>query len=168
MNALKPKRTAMKTNQAASILSWKPSLSATTLIGNFNEHKGPITGLSVSPDQAFFTTCSEDGTVKIWDISRLEKNVCNFSRLSYRREDVLVKYKCMCMAENSHCIFVASDDGKIEVLKVEMFAGQIFPQYEHLRLLKTFQLENEVCVQLEHFRKGILSLLIFCATLIEF
>jgi len=42
-----------------------------------------IANALVSGDNQFFATCSDDGSVKIWDSQRLEKNVTNRSRLTY-------------------------------------------------------------------------------------
>jgi phosphoinositide-3-kinase regulatory subunit 4 len=46
---------------------------------------GPVNQLKASRDNLFFASCSDDGTVKIWDCQRLtnQKNVTNRSRLTY-------------------------------------------------------------------------------------
>lgn len=42
--------------------------------------------IQVIPDTMLFATCSDDGTVKIWDCEKMEgKNVANRSRLTYNR-----------------------------------------------------------------------------------
>jgi len=53
------------------------------LISSFCEHSSKINQLSISSDNAFFASCSNDGTLKIWDCNRLEKNVTNRSRLNH-------------------------------------------------------------------------------------
>jgi hypothetical protein len=64
----------------ASLKSWRPS---GVLVAHLHEHAAPINEVQVSADNLFFTSCSDDGTVKIWDCQRLEKNVTNRSRLTY-------------------------------------------------------------------------------------
>ena len=53
------------------------------LISNFTEHTDAVTKLALSPDHNFFVSGSNDGTVKVWDCQRLEKNVTNRSRTSH-------------------------------------------------------------------------------------
>ena len=57
--------------------SWKPE---GILIGNLNEHRAQVNQVILSPDNEFFVSCSNDGSTKIWDTQRLEKNATNRSR----------------------------------------------------------------------------------------
>lgn len=52
------------------------------------EHKGAINQICVSPDHNFFASCSDDGTVKIWDCSRFVKNFNNRSRVTYNQQGI--------------------------------------------------------------------------------
>ena len=54
-----------------------------TLVAHFPEHKGPVNDIQMAPDLHFFASCSDDGTVKIWDTYRLHTNVVNRARLTY-------------------------------------------------------------------------------------
>jgi phosphoinositide-3-kinase regulatory subunit 4 len=71
----------------------------------------------VSADNLFFATGAHDGTVKIWDCQRLEKNVTNRSRLTYSSQGGKITSIAMC--ENSHSIVSSSDSGSIHVFKIE-------------------------------------------------
>ncbi|CAG8772890.1 1564_t:CDS:2, partial [Acaulospora colombiana] len=71
------------------------------LIAHLTAHNGPINGLVVSPDHAFFASCSDDETVKIWDTAKLERNVTRKPRHVYSQHHASVK--AICILENSHC-----------------------------------------------------------------
>lgn len=47
------------------------------------EHEASVNRLAVAEDNAFFVSCSDDGTVKIWDCARLEKGNARRSRLTF-------------------------------------------------------------------------------------
>ena len=57
-----------------------------TLIAHLVEHTASITTIAVSPDHVFFATGSDDGSIRIWDTIRLEKNVTSRSRKSVQRK----------------------------------------------------------------------------------
>ncbi|KAF8500543.1 hypothetical protein BU17DRAFT_22896, partial [Hysterangium stoloniferum] len=38
-----------------------------SLIANLISHSATVNGIAVAPDHAFFVTCSDDKTVKVWD-----------------------------------------------------------------------------------------------------
>ncbi|KAG8916361.1 Serine/threonine-protein kinase, partial [Tulasnella sp. 408] len=54
-----------------------------TLLTHLNAHSGAVNGVAVAPDHAFFVTCSDDKTVKVWDAARLERNVTSKPRQVY-------------------------------------------------------------------------------------
>jgi len=47
-------------------------ISKTEIFTSIGEHKGPITSICFSPVENIFTTCSFDGTIKIWEYSYVE------------------------------------------------------------------------------------------------
>ncbi len=53
------------------------------LVAHFLEHSASINMIRVSPDQSYFITGSDDGTIRLWDTRRLETNVVNRSRIVY-------------------------------------------------------------------------------------
>ena len=59
---------------------WKPE---GTLIAHLSEHTLSVNAIRLSPDHSFFASASDDGTVKIWDGVRLERNVTSRSRINY-------------------------------------------------------------------------------------
>jgi phosphoinositide-3-kinase, regulatory subunit 4 len=48
------------------------------------EHRAKVNKLAVAADGAFFASASNDGTVKVWDCRRLEKDVAFRSRLTLK------------------------------------------------------------------------------------
>lgn len=115
------------------------------LVAYFTEHTGPVTAIVVSPDYAFFVSGSEDGTVKVWDTARLEKNVTSRSRSTYSGQHG--KISSLVMLHASHCLASAATDGSVHVLRVEITSStsaspSSLPRYGKMRLVSNFQLSN--------------------------
>lgn len=91
------------------------------------EHTAAISSIAVAPDHLFFATGSHDGTVKVWDSTRLEKNVTSKSRQSIQQGGRITS---VVMLENSHCVASASTNGSIWVSRVDVHqqAGAL-PRY---------------------------------------
>ncbi|KAG9040843.1 Serine/threonine-protein kinase [Tulasnella sp. UAMH 9824] len=84
-----------------------------TLLTHLNAHSGAVNDVAVAPDHAFFVTCSDDKTVKVWDAARLERNVTSKPRQVYSQHHAPVT--CVCMLEASHCFASAATDGSLHV-----------------------------------------------------
>ncbi|KAK9239906.1 hypothetical protein V1525DRAFT_371857 [Lipomyces kononenkoae] len=128
---------------------WQPD---GVLIAHFEEHKGPINRVVVSPDHNFFLTASDDGTVKIWDAVQVERNVTNRSRQSYKHAPG-AKVRCLCFIDNTHCFVSGSTDGVINVVRVDYStpAGRGIPKYGKLVTLRNYRFdEGEWPVWIEH------------------
>lgn len=113
------------------------------LVAYFTEHTGAITALAVSPDNAFFISGSEDGSLKVWDTARLEKNVTSRSRASYANQGGAIT--ALIMLEGSHCAASASEDGSVHVVRVDLslnHTSSSMPRYGKVRLVSNFQLSN--------------------------
>lgn len=97
------------------------------LIGNLVEHMDAVTSLAVAPDHLFFATGSADGTIKIWDTTRLEKNVTSRSRQTINQGG---RVTSVILLENSHCVVSASTNGSVWVSRVDIHQqpGQM-PRY---------------------------------------
>lgn len=94
---------------------WRPSGHLLTV---FNEHTAAVNCVVPSPDHAFFVTASDDGTCRIWDTTRLEKNVTPRSRQTWKHPTG-AKVKTLCFVENTHAFVSAADDGSIQIVKVD-------------------------------------------------
>jgi len=88
-----------------------------TLIGHLTHHTDTVVSIVTSPDQVFFATASQDGTVLIWDSAKLERSIACEPRRSYTMDSPIT---AMCRIENTHCLAVASEDGQLHVLRVHV------------------------------------------------
>lgn len=112
-----------------------------TLLAYYEEHKDQVTALAVSKDHMFFVSGSEDGTVKVWDTARLEKNVTTHSRLTYSSHgapitDVLVLH-------GTHCIVSTAKDGSIHAWGIALHTNVSLPQYSRPHVLGRKHLNNK-------------------------
>ncbi|KNG89582.1 putative protein kinase (VPS15) [Aspergillus nomiae NRRL 13137] len=133
---------------------WKPTGG---LVVIFGEHSGPVNRVVVAPDHAFFVTASDDGTVKIWDTSRLEKNLTPRSRQTYRHSTE-AKIKSLAFVENTHTFISGATDGSIHAVRVDYNNINETIRYGKLQLVREYQLPAaedgtvEYAVWMEHFR----------------
>jgi phosphoinositide-3-kinase regulatory subunit 4 len=88
-----------------------------TLIGHLTHHTDAVVSIVASPDQVYFATASQDGTVLIWDSAKLERSIACEPRRSYTMDSPIT---AMCRIENTHCLAVASEDGQLHVLRVHV------------------------------------------------
>ncbi|KAI8460705.1 VPS15 protein kinase [Phakopsora pachyrhizi] len=110
------------------------------LVGSLVEHTAAISCLVVSPDFVFFVTGSHDGTIKVWDTVRLEKNVTSKSRHTFSLGG---KVTNICMLENSHCVASASTNGTLCVHRVDVNFESSVPIYGKLELIRQHKLDAE-------------------------
>ncbi|CAK9272337.1 unnamed protein product [Sphagnum jensenii] len=106
------------TTLGASESSWRPR---GVLIAHLQEHQRAVNDVAVSADSIFFASASDDGTVKIWDCRRLERDVSFRSRLTYPLQtDGRALH--VTMLGNDHHVGVASSNGTIHVCAVDYVA----------------------------------------------
>ena len=134
--------------QEASKL-WRPE---GVLVATFGEHTGPINRVLPSPDHAFFITGSDDGTVKVWDTMRLERNLAHRSRQTHTQAEK-ARVICLTFVQNTHTFASCATDGSIHVVKVDCKYVGDATKYGRLRLVRQHQLpKGEYAVWLEHIR----------------
>ncbi|RKP23661.1 armadillo-type protein [Syncephalis pseudoplumigaleata] len=124
-----------------SLLDTTKSLPPGALVAHLTEHTAAVNQVCLAPDHAFFATCSDDGTVKIWDCSRLGRHFDNTSRSTYYELEGPVK--CMTFIEGRHCIAAAASNGAIHVFRVDYKGGSSAPQYGRCHSVFEFSLEGE-------------------------
>lgn len=109
----------------------------------------------------FFVSASDDGSVKIWDCMRLEKNVTNRSRATYSSQGG--KIKSLAILENSHSIAAGSDNGSIHIFRVEyaMKKDSTLHRYTGLSTVKNIDVTEGSIVGLDHFNTDFQSLLVY-------
>ncbi|RUS35036.1 hypothetical protein BC938DRAFT_476587 [Jimgerdemannia flammicorona] len=132
--------------QSRSLQAWKPE---GILVAHLAEHKASVNQICLAPDQNFFASCSDDGTVKIWDCSRLERNVTNRSRATYNQQGGHIK--AMTFIENTYSIASASDNGSIHVFRVDYIGTSSTPKYGKCQTVRKYQLIDEYAVAILHY-----------------
>ncbi|EPQ31567.1 uncharacterized protein PFL1_00900 [Pseudozyma flocculosa PF-1] len=110
------------------------------LIAYFTEHTAPVTSLAVSPDHLFFVSGSEDGTLKVWDTARLEKNVTSRSRATYSAQKGSIT--AVIAIEGSHCVASTATDGSLHVWRIDVSQSSSIPRYAKPKLISNFQLST--------------------------
>jgi phosphoinositide-3-kinase, regulatory subunit 4 len=140
---------------------WSPTGQLLTI---FNEHQAAVNCVVPAPDHAFFVTASDDGTCRIWDTTRLEKNVTPRSRQTYRHPHG-AKFKALCFVDGTHTFIAASDEGSIHIVKVDYkkIDGGESTRYGKLTRVRQYQIPQpdtlaegtptpEHAIQLSHHR----------------
>jgi WD40 repeat protein len=62
-------------SRAASASTWRPR---GVLVAHLTEHKGSVTGLVAVPETTLLASTSTDGTLRIWDCTKMEgRNIAN-------------------------------------------------------------------------------------------
>ncbi|KAG0667566.1 Serine/threonine-protein kinase [Rhodotorula mucilaginosa] len=132
-----PRRKALRTNFPPRERT--PSRPEGRLVAHLSEHTAAINAIDVAPDQLFFVTASEDGTVKVWDCMRLEKNVTSKSRQTYQQGG---KIRSVCILEHSHCVASASTNGSVWIHRVDVsLSGQI-PRYSKAHRVRQYTVDG--------------------------
>ena len=138
-------------------MPWRPQ---GVLVATFGEHTGPINRVLPSPDHLFFITASDDGSVKVWDTLRLERNLVHRSRHTHRHRESS-KVKCVTFVSDTHTFVSCATDGSVNIVKVECTSTGETSRYGKLQLLQEHQLPpGEYAVWAEHFKSDAKSLLI--------
>ena len=134
---------------SSSTNPWRPE---GTLVAMMGEHTAAINRVLVAPDHSFFITGSDDGSVKIWDSGRLERNIAHRSRQTYRLA-ASTKASSLVFVENTYCFVCTGTDGSIHVVKVDYSQVQGGTKYGKLKLLRQHQLRHgEYAVWSEHYK----------------
>ncbi|EWC47970.1 hypothetical protein DRE_02852 [Drechslerella stenobrocha 248] len=132
---------------------WKPGGG---LVAQLNEHTGAVNRIVVAPDHTFFLTASDDGSVKLWDAKRLEKNIVTKARGTYVHSNG-AKVQCLCFVENTYTFISAASNGNLNIVRIEYSGGPKAPRFTLLREY-TFS-SGEVATWIEHFRADTMSVL---------
>lgn len=135
-----------------------------TLIAHLQSHTDCVTGLAVSPDHAFFVSCSDDMSVKVWDTARLERSVTSKPRHTYSQHHARVK--SVCMLEGVHCFASAAEDGSLHVIRVHVNQSGSLPKYTKLQTIREYRVDSpgEYITCMVHYNSDIASNLVFATT----
>jgi phosphoinositide-3-kinase regulatory subunit 4 len=125
-----------------------------TLIAHLQSHTDCVTGLAVSADHAFFVSCSDDMSVKVWDTARLERSVTSKPRYTYSQQHARVK--SVCMLEGVHCFASAAEDGSLHVVRVHVNQSGSLPKYTKLQTIREYRVDSpgEYITCMIHYNSG--------------
>ncbi|KAJ3044348.1 Serine/threonine-protein kinase, partial [Rhizophlyctis rosea] len=135
---------------------WRPE---GTMVAHLTEHKGAVNALRISPDCVFFATGGEDGSVRVWDSARLEKNVTSRSRAVYEGHGGKVKALAFC--EGTHSIASAADNGSIHICRVEYMKTATSSRYGGYFPVKKADLGDDQVQVMEHFEAEMQNILVY-------
>jgi len=143
------RKTAHKATGQAAEKNWRPE---GVLVATFSEHTGPIHHIVVAPDHLFFLTGGDDGSVKVWDTGRLERNIAHRSRQTHKHATG-TKITALCFVEHTHSFVSCASDGSVNVVRVDSANSTGSVRYNKLRLLREYNLpKDEMAVWAEHFK----------------
>ncbi|KAJ5690829.1 hypothetical protein N7462_005221 [Penicillium macrosclerotiorum] len=151
---LDPKLPILKPNTQDINQLWKPEGN---LVATFGEHSAPVNRIAVPPDHSFFVTASDDSSVKIWDTTRLERNLTPRSRQTHRHAPG-ARIKALTFVENTYTFVSGATDGSIHAVRVDYQKVNETARYGKLQLVREYQLPTsesglqEYPVWMEHFR----------------
>ena len=137
-----------------SSVPWRPQGQLVAVLG---EHTDRINRIVVSPDHMFFATASDDGTVRVWDTSRMERNLTRRARFKYSLGDG-VKVTSLCFIDATHSIICTGSDGSVHFIKVLITETEQGPKYANApQLLRSWHINapdgtEEYAVWSEHYR----------------
>ncbi len=118
-----------KTDQSA-VTDWKPKVDCLSCTSAPNQHNGPVNSLSISQDQCFFVSGSNDGTCKVWQTMQILKSAGHLtSSLTYdghlnsneSTPNNTIRINDQCIIENSHSVASADSAGVVHVWRVDTF-----------------------------------------------
>ncbi|XP_042628847.1 phosphoinositide 3-kinase regulatory subunit 4-like isoform X4 [Cyprinus carpio] len=130
------------------------------LVAHLHEHKSAVNRIRVSDEHSIFATCSNDGTVKIWDSQKMEgKTTTTRSVLTYSRIGGHVKTLTFC--QGSHYLAVASDNGSIQLLAVEANKPPKSPKFQPCQTRFLDPKDEGCAVDVHHFNSGAQTVLAY-------
>ncbi len=147
ISAIQPKR-----RSANKAVARPPDRAAEpTLLASLDIHHSPVVAIITSPDNLFFATCSANGSVNIWDVSRLERSVSSKPRLSYQVP--CQRIYAATIVKNTHCIAIATDEG-FEIIRVFTSSANGHRRYSRVDRVRRYQSKADeghlTCI--EHFK----------------
>jgi phosphoinositide-3-kinase regulatory subunit 4 len=130
---------------------WKPEGQLTAVL---EEHEAQVNCIAVSPDQVFFLTGSDDGSVRVWDTSRFERNMAYRSRQAHRHSSG-ARITSLCFVESTHSFISTASDGTVDIVKVEVTEANGSLRYGKLQVLRSWMIptkpgQKEYAIGVEH------------------
>lgn len=132
---------------------WKPLGQLAAVLG---EHEKQVNCIAVSPDQVFFLTGSDDGSVRVWDTGRFERNMAYRSRQAHRHAPD-ARVTSLCFVDSTHSFVSTASDGTVDIVKVEVTEANGMLRYSKLQVLRSWMIPTkpgrvEHAIGVEHGR----------------
>ncbi|XP_023244916.1 phosphoinositide 3-kinase regulatory subunit 4 isoform X2 [Copidosoma floridanum] len=146
----------MEWQQKSNLLptGWRPK---GVHVAFLHEHKGSINQIVDVPNSNLIASSSSDGSVKIWDISKMEgKNICNRSKQSYHTKDSTYIGLVSC-EQGQSLATTCPTAGTVFVLRIE-------PGSNKLSLQQARQLDSNeegYAVDIQYLDSGSQSMLVY-------
>lgn len=129
------------------------------LVADLNEHKGSVNRISVSRDNVFMVSASDDGTVKIWDAQKLEKADAT-SQLTYSPQDG--RFLDVVVCDCSHSFAAVSSNGSVHLVKTSFsYKDKRHDKYVGLSVVQKINPEEGAALAIDHFNTISESLLVY-------
>ncbi|KAJ6829294.1 phosphoinositide 3-kinase regulatory subunit 4 isoform X2 [Iris pallida] len=131
---------------AVPVSGWKPR---GVLVAHLQEHRSAVNDLSVSNDNTFFVSASDDSTVKIWDTRKLEKDVSFRSRLTYNLDGS--QALCTTMLRGTAQVVVGASDGTLHLFSVDYISrglGSVVERYSGIADIKKIEAGDGAIISL--------------------
>ncbi|KAK3748325.1 hypothetical protein QZH41_018306 [Actinostola sp. cb2023] len=140
-------------------LRWSPKGQ---LVAHLHEHRAAINRIQLSQDSQYFATASDDGSVKLWDLQKLDgKSLINKSRQTYSRQGS--KMKALVFCQSSSSIACASDEGILNVFRIEQSSQQPASRLQVYQKKVNPASEGSI-VDMAHFDTGSQSVLTYATS----
>lgn len=138
-NLIKPLKSLTR-----KVSDWKPQgICVAHIDTNSEENISGINCLAVSPSSEFVITGSENGTVKLWDAFKLEKNItAKRASLLVKLDSPIVNLKFI---PNRFVFLVTTIDGNIRIFRIDVTRGKNkkITKYVRLALIRNYCLDRD-------------------------
>jgi len=112
-------------------IEWKPKVDVLSCSTSPHEHKGPVTRLAISQDQAFFVSASHDGTCKVYETQQIRDSSGGLKscltigvEASGMPGESNTRVNDISIIENSHSVASGNSDGSIQIWRVDVISKE--------------------------------------------
>ena len=97
-----------------NLTTWRPH---GVLTASLRAHLGPVNQVATAADCIFFVSCSDDGSVKLWDLSLMEMHTTSACKVTYGSQGGRIL--SVSIVKGSHQIASGSTGGTVSIFDVE-------------------------------------------------
>lgn len=117
---------------------WRPR---GVLVAHLQEHRSAVNDITVSNDNSFFVTASDDSSIKLWDTRKLERDISFRSKLTYNLDGM--KALCTTILSANAQIVVGASDGHVHLFSIDYISrgvGSAVEKYSGIADIKKKQI----------------------------